>query len=225
MRAYLRSILPSVSSHRLRVSQMETLNSSRFPHTDVLCNEPCKRPRPCGHSCLEACYSTCRCICSNDRDAVHAARIVEDLPVKKPHSKTHSGSQSRVHQFPPLPSSSTSQRSRHEIKQSVQAYQDFAKGGHVEADKKIAANAKEQAAVATDEETLERLRILDEQTAVALFGEVPSPSPPKASPKKEDAKSVRHSADGKRIFRWEDTFVLGGSSEEKAKEPERSLLD
>ena len=225
MRAYLRSILPSVSSHRLRVSQMETLNSSRFPHTDVLCNEPCKRPRPCGHPCLEACYSTCRCICSNDRDAVHAARIVEDLPVERPHSKTHSGSQSRGHQFPPLPSSAMIQRSQDEIKQSVQAYQDFAKGRYVEADKKVVAKAKEQAGVATDEEALEKLRILDEENAVALFGDVPSPSPPKASPKKEEAKSVRHSADGKRIFRWEDTFVLGGSSKEKAKEPEPSLLD
>ena len=230
MWAYLRSSLPSVSDNRLRVSQTEMLNSSSFPHTDVLCNKPCNRPRACGHPCLEACYSTCRCICSNDRDAKHAGPIVEGLPVERTQSKTPSGSQSRVresHQYPPLSSSSKSQLSRYEIKQSVQAYQDFSKGGHVEADKKVLANAKEQAAIATDEEALENLRILDEEMEAALFGDIPSPSPPKASPKKkEEAKLVRPSADGKRIFRWEDTFVAGGgSSGQKAKKPEPSLLD
>lgn len=230
MRAYLPSVLPSVSDNRLRVSQMKTLSSSRYPHTDVLCNEPCNRPRACGHPCLENCYSTCRCICSNDRDAERAAPIVEELSVERTQSKTPSGSQSRVrelHQFPPLSSSSKSQLSRHEIKKSVQAYQDFSKGGHVEADKKVIANAKEQAAIATDEEALEKLRILDEEMEAALFGDIPSPSPPKASPKKkEEAKLVRPSVDGKQIFRWEDTFVSGGgSSGEKAKEPEPSLLD
>ena len=155
--------------------------------------------------------------------------VVEESPVKRTQSKTHSGSQSRVHesqQYPPISSSSRSQLSRHEIKQAVQAYQDFSKGGHVEADKKGIANAKEQAAVASDEESLAKLQILDEEMAAALFGESP-PSPPKASPiKKEgEAKVVRPGADGKQRFRWEDTFVAGGSDGEKAKEPEPSLLD
>ena len=202
---------------------------SRYPHTDVLCNEPCERPRPCGHPCLEACYSTCRCICSNDRDAKRVVTIAKESSVEKALSKTRSGSQSRAREsdrIEPISNPSTGQRSRHEIKQSIQAYQDFSKGGHVEADKQGVANAKEQALVATDEDALAKLRILDEEMAAALFGDMPPPSPPKASPKKEqEAKQVRAWAEGKRIFRWEDTFVSGGSNGENAKKAERSLLD
>ena len=195
----------------------------------MVCNQPCERPRACGHPCLEACYSTCRCICSNDRDAERVVAVVKELPVKRTQSKTHSGSQSRVHEShlnPPHSSSPRSQLSRHEIKQAVQAYQDFSKGGHIEADKKGIASAKEQAALATDEESLAKLRILDEEMAAALFGDTP-PSPPSASPNKKEgeAKVVRPGADGKQRFRWEDTFVAGGSGGEKAKEPEPSLLD
>ena len=229
MRAFLWSILPSVSNTRLRASQPKMLKTSRFPHKDVLCKEPCARARACGHPCLEACYSTCRCICSNDRDVERAVPVAEELPIEKTQSKTDSSSHSRVrelHQTRPLASSPISQRSRQEIERSIKAYQDFSKGGHVEADKEGIANAKEQAAVATDAEALEKLRILDEEMEAALFGDLPTPSPPKASPKKEEeGKLVRPGADGKSIFRWQDTFIPGGSSGEKAKEPEPSLLD
>lgn len=111
-----------------------------------------------------------------------------------------------------------SQLSREEVKQSVQAFQEYSKGGHVEADKK----AKEQTMIAADQEALENLRIADEQMAAALFGDVPSLSQPTVSPtKKENSSPVHSSPDGKRL-RWQEMFVYGGNGEQK---PEVSLLD
>ena len=110
------------------------------------------------------------------------------------------------------------QLSRQEVKKSVQAFQAYSKGGHVEADKK----AKEQAMLATDQEALEKLRIADEETAAALFGDAPSlPSPMVSPTKKENSVPVHSSPDGKR-HRWEETFLYGGKGDQK---PEVSLLD
>lgn len=197
------------------------LNIYRFPHTENICHEACKRPRECGHPCLEACHSPCRCICSNDRDKEPAAITVGKLtnqhsPVKsqpRPHIQAHG-----PFELSSLLNSPVGQLSPQEVKQSIQAFQEYSKGGHVEADKK----AKEQSMIATDQEALEHLRIADEQMAAALFGDVPSLSPPTVSPtKKENPSPVHSSPDGKR-FRWRDTFVYGGDSEQK---PEVSLLD
>lgn len=120
------------------------------------------------------------------------------------------------------------------IKQSVQAFQNYSKGGHIEADKKVIAVAKEQAAVATDEEALEKLRIADEEIAAALFGDNPTASPPKispkstsptkGSPKKPGKAEILDSSPGKR-HRWQETFIYGGNGEQFKKEPEVSLLD
>ena len=119
------------------------------------------------------------------------------------------------------------ERSEAEIQQSVKAFQQYSKGGHIEADQKVlinATNAPQEskpapAGVATDAEALERLRIADEEMAAALFAddneEAPKPSPQK----NRDPVLIRTSADGKR-HEWQTTFVYGGS-----KEPEMSLLD
>ena len=146
-----------------------------------------------------------------------------------------------MYQLPSLSSSPASQLSQQEIKESVQAFQDYSKGGHIEADKKAIAAAKALAEaearaeseaeakeevppyVATDEEALEKLRIADEEMAAALFGDIPLISPPKTSPKKSNGvEAVRSSPDGKRM-RWQETFVYGGKG--KVKQPEVSLLD
>ena len=120
------------------------------------------------------------------------------------------------------------ERSEAEIQQSVKAFQQYSKGGHIEADQKVfnnATNAPQDsksapAGVATDLEALERLRIADEEMAAALFADDNGEAPKKASPQKNrDPELIRTSADGKR-HEWQTTFVYGGS-----KEPEMSLLD
>lgn len=201
------------------------LNIHRFPHTETICREACERPRECGHPCLEACHSPCRCICSNDRDKEPAATIVGKSSNQYSQVKSQSSPQSQAHgpfELSSLISSPVSHRSRQEIKKHVQAFQEYSKGGHIEADEKVIANAREQALIATDQEALEKLRIVDEEMAAALFGDVSSLSSPKVSPtKKEDSAPVRSSPDGKRL-RWQETYVYGGKGERK---PEVSLLD
>ncbi|KAL8795459.1 MAG: hypothetical protein Q9195_002048 [Heterodermia aff. obscurata] len=214
-----------------------------FEGTSGGCKTPCREELLCGHICNLACHP-------NDRNAERATPSVKGSPFQRSHSSTDSGSRSHMrqsNQFPPHSSSSRSQLSQQEIGQSIQAYQAFSEGGHVEADNRIEAekveaaklkaekvkaekaeadkkgitNANEQSGVATDAEALEKLRILDEETEAALFGDLLAPSPPKASPKKEEkAKMVRPG-----VFRWEETFVPGGISGGKEKEQEQNLLD
>ena len=198
-------------------------DTSRFPHSEVMCYQPCARPRECGHPCLEPCHAICRCICSNDRDRVlRAAENVPVAPVQqaivaRSRSPSRGPIQPVLHSRPPQ-----SQLSNTDTRQSVKAFQRFSKGGHVEADKKAiqAAKKEAEAVVATDAEALQKLKIADEEMAAALFAENYQDTTPKTSPQKNrDPELIRTSADGKR-HEWQTTYIYGGRGD-----PQMSLLD
>ena len=180
---------------------------------------------------LELCHAICRCICRDDRDLV--LKKVEDDPTVPTQQDlaSHSRSPSRApapkieNQLSFVQKRLQIERSDADIQQSVKAFQQYSKGGHIEADQKVFNNtpqAPESAptGVATDPEALERLRIADEEMAAALFDDNYEGALKKASPQKNrDPELIRTSADGKR-HEWQTTFVYGGG-----KEPEASLLD
>ena len=236
----MQPLLPSVSKLHSMVEAYSILITLSFPHKDVLCKAPCNRLRECGHPCLELCYLPCRCICGEGRTPP-----VENAPAQRLSENSRSRSESRVRpirtesQLASRHGSPMSQLSRRDIADQIEAFQDFAKGGHVEADQKFVEHANEQAAVTMDEETQKKLKEADDEMAAALFGEmdlidVRHKSPPEktdeSSKKKIDGvELVRTSADGKRGV-WKGTYdPLSGAGEKKGDRKEqgggKSLLD
>ncbi|MCJ1468415.1 hypothetical protein MMC07_007043 [Pseudocyphellaria aurata] len=97
-----------------------------FPHHLVNCKKPCKKVLDCGHDCSELCHLPCKCaLCMK-------GKVGEN-------SRTNS---------PARPSDI--QRSLHRLSQNDltgegKAFRDFAQGGHIESDARLAAATEEVA--------------------------------------------------------------------------------
>ena len=133
-----------------------------------------------------------------------------------------------------------------EIGDQIEAFQAFAKGGHVEADKKLVENANKETAVAMDEDAQKKLKQADDEMAAALFADVDLISledplgassgnlPPKKTenqPKKkaDGVELVRTTSDGKRGV-WKGTYNPKSEASDSKKgktgqATEMSLLD
>ncbi|KAL8826844.1 MAG: hypothetical protein Q9191_003550 [Dirinaria sp. TL-2023a] len=204
-----------------------------FDNVNGGCSMPCNEELPCGHLCPLFCHSD-------------AAPPDAGMPaVKLPSGPSPGGSrsQSQVRQVnnrssqTNLPAgTSSSQMSAKQKADRVEEFQEFAQGGHFEADKKLDAAANKEVAVAVDEDAKRKLQKLDDEMAAALFGDLDdaaartdSPKKQSLSPKKkEGVVLVRRSPDGRRGV-WRGTYDPMVKSEDEEKKEfkgfEKSLLD
>lgn len=118
----------------------------------------------------------------------------------------------------------------------IEAFQKFAQGGHVEADKQVDAVVNREVAVSMDEDAKRKLQELDDEMAAALFGDpnvadtrTNSPKKQSLSPKKKEGMAlVRRSPDGRRGV-WKGTYDPTDKSDDEEKKEskgiEKSLLD
>ncbi len=204
--------------------------------------ERCTRIRECGHPCVELCYLDCRCICSTDRPQRIQATPSKGLPEGSTSHHARIGSQPVSRHGSPI-----SSLSGKEIEDQIEAFQAFAKGGHVEADKKLVENANKETAVAMDEDAQKKLKQADDEMAAALFADVDlisleeSPHPASSgnvplkkteeTPKKkaDGVELVRTTSDGKRGV-WKGTYdpkseASETKQENKGQVTRLSLLD
>lgn len=203
--------------------------------------ERCTQIRECGHPCVELCYRGCRCICSTDRPHRIEAASVKGLAEDSPSRQARIRSQPSSRHDSPIGSLSGK-----EVEDQIEAFQAFAKGGHIEADKKLIEKANKEVAVAMDEEALKKLKQADDEMAAALFADVdlisleaaPFPASSGNTPrqktetpkKKADAvELVRTTSDGKRGV-WKGTYNPKSEASDVKKKNKRqgtemSLLD
>ena len=97
-----------------------------FTHDLINCKKPCERKLECGHHCEEVCYLPCRCECHTGRGR---STTRGTSPVKVLRS-----SQAPLQRRP---------RDAAEFPES-RAFRDYAEGGHVESDAKLAAQAADE---------------------------------------------------------------------------------
>ena len=135
-----------------------------------------------------------------------------------------------------------SQLSDKEVANQIEAFQAFAKGGHIEADKKLVEDARKEAAkeaVTVDEDSQQKLKPADVGMAADIFqdlslldlGDKSAPKKPDESPKKktDGMELVRTTSGGRGV--WKGTYdPMGGSdaTEDDEKETqgvEESLVD
>lgn len=154
---------------------------------------PCERALPCGHKCRELCYiQPCQCPCAKD-----TGKGKGKMPSPSPgHSPQR-------------------------ISEGAAAYQNFANGGHVEADANIAAMTKTFAAAV-------RRQKADDDMAKALFGVDGAYSSSNVSIEEEaTARLVDITPDGNGGSRgkWVEMFEGNNSARDSTGEAEVSLLD
>lgn len=204
--------------------------------------EHCTRIRECGHPCIELCCRDCRCICSTDRPQRLEAASVKGLPEDSTPRPARIGSQSVSRHGSPI-----SSLGGKGIDDQIEAFQAFAKGGHVEADKKLIEKANKEVAVAMDEEALKKLKQADDEMAAALFadvdlislGEGPLPASSGNTPRKKTEETPKKKADGVELVRttsdgkrgvWKGTYNPKSEASDVKKENKgqgagMSLLD
>ena len=158
------------------------------------CKKSCNRRLKCGHACVELCYLPCKsnCACDKEFESVDQAVTLTAAP-EEPHTQPH-----------------------RDIPQSTQSFRDYAAGGHVEADRRLAALAERDAAEA-------RGRQLDEENYAALFSD-----PAVLVDKTTKMTLARITSDGEGGSRgvWKGTYEPQRSTNASpAKEEEASLLD
>lgn len=216
-------------SEELQCGHLCPLYCHSFPHAKVECREHCDRPRECGHPCLNLCFEDCRCVCSKD-----PPRLTETTSPQH----IRDGSLSKAAPLVSRHGSPYSQMSGKEIAEQIDAFQKFAKGGHIEATKKLYEDAREAAAaevepkpipvkkdtaVAVDEEALKKLQQADVDMASALFGDMSLIDFEEKSPQKKSADSPKKKGDGVELVRttlggrsvWKGTYDPMGGAEEK----------
>ena len=214
-----------------------------FPHADVDCQKPCERVRECGHPCLALCYQDCRCICSKDPPRSIERPSPEDHPEDL---NVRPAFQVGIHKEPQVASrhgSPFSQLSDKEVANQIEAFQAFAKGGHIEADKKLVEDARKEAAkeavTTVDEDSQQKLKPANVGMAADIFQDLSlldienesAPKKPDESPKKktDGMELVRTTSGGRGV--WKGTYdPMGGSDateddKKKTQGVEKSLLD
>lgn len=204
--------------------------------------ERCTQIRECGHPCVELCYRDCRCICSTDRPHRIEAASVKELPEDSTLRNARNRSQPISRHGSPR-----SSLSGKEIDDQIEAFQAFAKGGHIEADKKLIEKANKEVAVAMDEEALKKLKQADDEMAAALFadvdlislGEAPLPASSGNTPRPKTVETPKKKADGVELVRttsdgkrgvWKGTYnpkskASDAKKENKGQGTGMSLLD
>ena len=230
-------------SEELQCGHLCPLYCHAFPHAEVECQKPCERPRECGHPCLNLCFEACHCVCSKDPPlSTEQASPTRSLPKgsdARPATQavpTRSGSQALLSSDSPF-----GQLAAKELTEQIHAFQAFAKGGHVEADKKhnqdskkddanvVKVDAKNEATILVNEDSHNELKKLKDATAVTLkddmnlidFEDSIAHKKKLESPKKwgDGVHLVRTTTDGRGV--WKGTYdPIGGTEGKKGKEVE-----
>lgn len=207
-------------------------------HDTINCQMRCGRILDCGHQCVERCSLACCCPkCKKGRGrpvsrSILRSQLVDklSLPARKRGQRMNRGPLDGRHQRGsancaaqaskldesrrgnPLVDPSQGPKS---YQAGVQAYREFAAGGHIQADANTTAIAKEL----TAQQELQRL---DEENAAALFGSNADDAPPTETGEAKLVRS-RQTADGTTRNTWATIHRSQGRQSSKPQEP--SLLD
>ena len=202
---------------------------------------------PCTQVCFADCKSDCECIATDDptpaipsitsspgkkqvRDPTPLLKRQMPLRTASPDSQVLLPQRSRgtTHQkkasqlvdlsLPTDHQQSSASAASQTKMHNTHSFRDFAAGGHVDADKRLAES--------TEQEQIEaRQKRLDEESFAALFGD---PSAPVLTENKDKVNLVRTKEDGFGGSRgvWKGTFEVPRAEDSKSKSKnERSLLD
>ena len=192
-----------------------------LPHDVIECQKRCIRILGCGHPCALPCSADCEAECDCKVKRVAGEREL-NLPMHYAKAVANSSTQpqekrpSSTATIPKNPSSSEDKKpTLHYRPGSMDAFNDYAQGGHVNHDQSLANIAEQRANEA-------RLKELDAENAAALFG-LPDVLDPAASASQVELVRTKDGMGGVRNV-WAGTYKPPARPQQGHKR-EDSLLD
>ena len=195
-------------------------------HDLIECHKRCSRVLQCGHPCAMACFADCKAECdcevrsdAEDREmrlAMHYAKAVAGPPMQ-PSREIAIETTASTKTMPKASGLSENEKpTQHGGHGSMEAFNDYAMGGHLGHDRSLANIAEQQANEA-------RLKRLDEENAAALFG-LPNSSNRAAPASKVDLVRTQENAKSGVRNVWAETY-MAPPRPQKGHKKQNSLLD